>query len=307
MKKTITVNLGGRAFLITEEAYNSLNDYLDSLATSFKGHESAGEIIADIESRISELCEKRLAQSHGNTIELDLVNEMINRMGKPEAMMPDEEQASSESNESNNSGKEKNSTADNIKEFFDKMDLNKKYYLDTDDRMVGGVISGLAAYLKIDVTILRIIALIATIATGILGVVIYLIVWCIAPTANNTSEKLRMQGIEPTPENIAETITSEKPSAENNTPAKKEKSNNLRLALFAAIIFAAVYIYKQTVFSININNTTINGTILLSILLLIAFFIQKTGLPQLLKIILTLAIILFALFAIFAMMMTTIQ
>ncbi|MBQ8270133.1 MAG: PspC domain-containing protein [Bacteroidaceae bacterium] len=305
MKKTITVNLGGRAFLITEEAYNSLNDYLDSLATSFKGHDSAGEIIADIEARISELCEKRLAQSHGNTIELDLVNEMINRMGKPEAMMPDEENTADENNGSTDN-EEKGSIGDNIKNIFDKMDLNKKYYLDTDDRMLGGVISGLAAYFRTDVTLLRILALIAIIATGILGIVIYLIVWCIAPTASNTSEKLKMQGIEPTPENIAETITGESPATENNTPTKKDK-NNLRLALFAAIIFVAVYVYKQTIFSININDTTINGTVLLSILLLIAFFIQKTGLPQLLKTILTVAITLFALFAIFVIMMTTLR
>jgi phage shock protein PspC (stress-responsive transcriptional regulator) len=206
MKKTVTINLGGRAFLITEEAYNSLEDYLSSLATTFKEHESAEEIIADIEARISELCEKRLAQSHGEIIELALVNEMINRMGKPEAMLDEENDESNTQHtaqEEENTGIENNTTAGNI---FEKMQLNKKYCLDGEDRMVGGVISGLAAYLKIDVTILRIVALVAIIATGLLGIVAYFAVWCIAPTAGNTSEKLRMQGIEPTPENIAEKI-----------------------------------------------------------------------------------------------------
>ena len=33
MKKTINVNLGGRAFQITEEAYTKLNDYLNSIST----------------------------------------------------------------------------------------------------------------------------------------------------------------------------------------------------------------------------------------------------------------------------------
>ena len=106
MKKSISINLGGRAFLITEDAYNSLEDYLSSLATTFKGHDSADEIVADIEARISELCEKRLAQSHGDTIDIDLVNEMINRMGKPEAMI-DEDSEENTSEPSNNESNEK--------------------------------------------------------------------------------------------------------------------------------------------------------------------------------------------------------
>ena len=50
MKKTITVNLGGRAFQITEEAYAQLNDYLSSIADCIKSHEGGEEITADIES-----------------------------------------------------------------------------------------------------------------------------------------------------------------------------------------------------------------------------------------------------------------
>ncbi len=303
MKKSISINLGGRAFLITEDAYNSLEDYLSSLATTFKGHDSADEIVADIEARISELCEKRLAQSYGDTIDIDLVNEMINRMGKPEAMIDED----SEENTSEPSNKESNEKADTKKSgesIFENMQLNKKFYLDTENRIVGGVISGLAAYIKSDVTLLRIIVLVAIIATGYIGIISYIVVWCISPVAGNTSEKLRMQGIEPTPENIADKITNEKPSNEkkNDTPLEKEKGNITRIALLIAAIAIGIYVFSTTFFRIHIDGSTINGTIILSLILLIAFFVQKANIPGLLKTILLIAITFFALFSIFIMM-----
>ena len=304
MKKSISINLGGRAFLITEDAYNSLEDYLSSLATTFKGHDSADEIVADIEARISELCEKRLAQSHGDTIDIDLVNEMINRMGKPEAMI-DEDSEENTSEPSNNESNEKADTKKCGESIFENMQLNKKFYLDTENRIVGGVISGLAAYIKSDVTLLRIIALVAIIATGYIGIISYLVVWCISPVAGNTSEKLRMQGIEPTPENIADKITNEKPSNEkkNDTPLEKEKGNITRIALLVAAIAICIYVFSTTFFRIHIDGSTINGTIILSLILLIAFFVQKANIPSLLKTILLIAITFFALTSIFVMIM----
>ena len=86
MKKTITVNLGGRAFQITEDAYAQLSDYLSSIADCLKNHEGGEEITADIESRISELCEERLQHNSIRIIDCGLVNDMIKRIGNPENM-----------------------------------------------------------------------------------------------------------------------------------------------------------------------------------------------------------------------------
>ena len=91
MEKTINVNLGGRPFQITEEAYNRLDDYLNSISVCLKNNECNEEIVSDIEARIGELCEERLQQSGTGFIAIDLVNEMINRMGKPESMIEEEE------------------------------------------------------------------------------------------------------------------------------------------------------------------------------------------------------------------------
>ena len=90
MEKTININLGGRPFQITEEAYNRLDDYFKSISACLKNNECGEEIVSDIEARIGELCAERLQQSQIGFIEIDLVNDMINRMGKPEAMMNDD-------------------------------------------------------------------------------------------------------------------------------------------------------------------------------------------------------------------------
>lgn len=53
----------------------------------------------------------------------------------------------------------------------------------TDDRMLGGVCSGLAAYLGVDVTLVRIAVVVATVLGFGSVVVIYLLAWLLVPEA----------------------------------------------------------------------------------------------------------------------------
>lgn len=253
MKRTINVNLGGRPFQITEDAYTRLDDYLKSIAACLKHNEYGEEIVSDIEARIGELCDERLQQSRAGFVDVELVNEMINRIGNPEAMMEEEEQPqTAEANE-----KPKNSDDNKEKEymeFFKNIKLEKKFYLNKEERMIGGVVSGIAAYLNVDVTILRIIMVFLIAAIGFIALLAYLIVWAIAPTAETTTDKLRMQGIEPTPENIADKLTGEEPktnSGDSNTEvAKNERLKTILLAV--AIVVAALF-FRPTI-TITGNN-----------------------------------------------------
>ena len=254
MKRTINVNLGGRPFQITEDAYTRLDDYLKSIAACLKNNEYGEEIVSDIEARIGELCDERLKQSHAGFIDIELVNEMINRMGNPEAMVEedDEHPQTAEANEkpkNSDDNKEKE-----FKEFFKKIKLEKKFYLNKEERMIGGVVSGIAAYLNVDVTILRIIMVFLIAAIGFIALLAYLIVWAIAPTAETTTDKLRMQGIEPTPENIADKLTGEEPktnSGDSNTEvAKNERRKTILLAV--TIVVAALF-FRPTI-TITGNN-----------------------------------------------------
>ena len=87
MKKTININLAGFVFYIDEDAYETLQKYLNNIRTYLGNTEGREEIIDDIESRIAELFSEKQKQ----VITLIEVNEVIEVMGQPEDYMSEEE------------------------------------------------------------------------------------------------------------------------------------------------------------------------------------------------------------------------
>ena len=210
MKKTITVNLGGRAFQITEDAYAQLSDYLSSIADCLKNHEGGEEIVADIESRISELCEERLQHNAIRIIDCGLVNDMIKRIGNPENMFAMNDDAGETAGKNGTAG---DAGVDGCDANARKVGADNRFYRNVDDKMIAGVVSGLSVYLehkhpnaKLDKTALRIVAAVLLVALPPLTLIVYLLVWLVVPAADNTADRLRMEGVEPTPENIASKI-----------------------------------------------------------------------------------------------------
>ena len=261
MKKTITVNLGGRAFQITEDAYAQLNDYLSSIADCFKSHEGGEEITADIESRISELCDERLQQSVIKIIDHTLVNDMIKRMGNPENMFAVSEEEVEAVEHEAATDEACGETVGSEENCAGKLSPDRKFYRNVDDKIIAGVISGASAYIdykfpnvKLDTTVLRILAAVLCVAIPPIMIISYLIVWCIAPAADNTADKLRMEGIKPTPENIASKITDENYKDMKNGEKNKETGIN-KIIIIPILFVVAVIAYFKTspVFFLNIN------------------------------------------------------
>lgn len=62
--------------------------------------------------------------------------------------------------------------------------MNKKLYLSDTDKKIGGVCGGLADFFNIDVTIIRIIWLVALLCYGS-GLLLYIILWIAVPRQNN--------------------------------------------------------------------------------------------------------------------------
>nr|WP_304639024.1 hypothetical protein [uncultured Muribaculum sp.] len=84
MERTITINMGQRIFVINEDAYYMLKDYLTTLRQVFAGNNSSDEIISDIESSISDIFAEKYGTEPGTVITIDDVREVINRVGRPE-------------------------------------------------------------------------------------------------------------------------------------------------------------------------------------------------------------------------------
>lgn len=102
----------------------------------------------------------------------------------------------------------------------------KKLYRNPDDRTLGGVASGLAAYFKVEVIWMRLI-FIGLIFAGGAGLVIYLILWIITPAAKSITERIQMKGGAITLDNIETTIK------ENLNPIPQREESQGRKILLA--------------------------------------------------------------------------
>ena len=75
-------------------------------------------------------------------------------------------------------------------------------YRDVDGKRIAGICSGLSLYFDIDITLVRIIMLVALIF-GSAGFWIYVILWIAVPKAETPVQKCEMRGLQPTAENLS--------------------------------------------------------------------------------------------------------
>ena len=194
MKKTVTVNLNGRVFTMDEDAYQLLDAYLQNLRLYFKKEEGSDEIISDFEARIEELLSERLRLGY-EVISIKEVEDVIARVGQPDELFDE-----------NQEKEEPQAAYQKTNEVRGK----KKFFRNLDDKMFGGVFSGVAAYFGWDVLPIRIIAVILIFISQFIIVPFYLLVWIIFPSAKTAEDKLRMQGKPITVENIGKTVAADK-------------------------------------------------------------------------------------------------
>jgi len=60
--------------------------------------------------------------------------------------------------------------------------MERRLYRSRDEKMIGGVCGGLAAYFSVDPTLVRLIWVIVTLVGGA-GVLLYIVLWVIMPLA----------------------------------------------------------------------------------------------------------------------------
>lgn len=180
MKKVININFCGQVIAIEETAYELLKQYIASLKNYFSKEDGGDEIVNDIESRIAELFGNRLKLGI-NCITDEDVESIITSIGRPEDFDPeysDSEQGSGKLDSSKSL--ESEPKADNS---------SRKLYRNSNDKIIGGVCSGLAHYFKIDPAWMRIIFVL------LFSVLfwVYLILWIILkpmPLESNITKRL---------------------------------------------------------------------------------------------------------------------
>jgi len=141
MNKTVNINLAGIVFHIDEDAFEILNNYLNTLKNHFKNEEGGDEILKDIEGRIAELFTERMIKKEA--ISLTDINEITSIMGDPSQYDDEIEQEQSQKNQE--------------KEEDLRKGKRRKVFRDEEGRMIGGICSGLAHYFDINIFWFRII------------------------------------------------------------------------------------------------------------------------------------------------------
>lgn len=170
MNKVININFQGRVVPIEETAYAMLKQYTESLQSFFANEEGKDEIINDIESRIAELFNEELKK--GAVCITDAhVNAIIDSMGRPEEF--DAEEA-----------KVKEQLGSEQKQTYTESTAapRGRLYRSEDDKILGGVCGGLAAYFKIDPSIVRILFAIITFGSFGTWFILYIILWALLPS-----------------------------------------------------------------------------------------------------------------------------
>jgi phage shock protein PspC (stress-responsive transcriptional regulator) len=111
----------------------------------------------------------------------------------------------------------------------------KKIYRNPQGRVIGGVASGVAAYFGIDVALVRVLFVLATLLGGS-GLITYIVLWIILPEARSITDKVQMKGEPVTLENIESNIKSSEEAKAN----PKEESTIVKILLFPFRLIAII-------------------------------------------------------------------
>lgn len=248
MKKTLSIHLGRQLFTIEEDAYELLKDYLKKLELSFAEEEGSREIMEDIEMRCAELLQARLADNHSLVVSILDIRAIIASLGEPEMI--------SEETDTRQNSENKYKEQENVR--------GRRLFRDMENATLGGVCSGISAYVNVDPVVIRILFVISLFLG--FGFPLYIILWIVIPDAKTPSDRLQLHGkpvtIESLKEEISKTAASKKDDLKN---AAERLRNN-------------AYVSERLRFFIKVISKIIGlGMLGFSSLFLIGFTLTVTG------------------------------
>ncbi len=183
MKQTVTINLNGIVFHIDNDAFELLQDYLQTIENTINADEKT-DVMQDIEARIAELFTNSMRTQGINVVNVSMIEKVMEQLGAPEAFADDDEPKQQQQSNKN---------------------TPKRFYRDGRDELLGGVCAGIAAYFAIDPLWVRLLFAFAGVFYGG-GILLYLLLWIIVPKAQTAAQRLEMRGEEPSAQNIEKEV-----------------------------------------------------------------------------------------------------
>ena len=176
MNKTIIININSIVFHIEEDAYEILRSYMIDIKKHFSTNEDSAEILQDIENRIAEMFSERIHTGRKEVISTQDVEEIIAQMGKVSDF------------ESVENDIDSNPSSTYTDETF-KGTYEKKLMRNPDDKVLGGVCSGLGYYFGMEAKWVRILFVLCFLFAGT-GILLYVVLWAVMPLATKRADRM---------------------------------------------------------------------------------------------------------------------
>ena len=201
MNKTIIININSIVFHIEEDAYEVLRSYMIDIKRHFSNSADSSEILLDIENRIAEMFSERIQSGRKEVISLADVNEVITQMGRVSDFENIDEEEEMKSTSSSESTSEHTSHTSSTS-------FEKKLLRNPDDKIIGGVCSGVGYYFGMEAKWMRLIFILFFVFGGS-GVLLYVVLWIVMPIASSRADRMAMRGEEPNLQNFKKNFEEE--------------------------------------------------------------------------------------------------
>ncbi|XWW45138.1 PspC domain-containing protein [Fibrella sp. USSR17] len=142
----------------------------------------------------------------------------------------------------------------------------RKFYRNPENKVLGGVASGLAAYFGVEISVIRIALVLCVFVFGF-GILAYIVLWMVAPEARSLTEKMEMTGKPITLSNIESSVKSNL-----NIPESAPESGLTQLLLFPFRAIAAIFKAMGRLFGKTLGGLGSVIRILFGLLLLVVGF-----------------------------------
>ena len=179
MQKVVNISLNGIAYQLEEPGYNQLKTYLERAAARLQDSPDRAEVMADLEQAVGEKC-RALLGPHKTVVSTGEVERIIQEMGPVESP----EAAAGTSTDAAGAASTASVAAP-----------RKRLFQIREGAMWMGVCNGIAAYLNVDVTWVRIAFVLLTIFSSGVWFVVYLVLMFVVPVANTTEDRAAAFGM----------------------------------------------------------------------------------------------------------------
>lgn len=173
MERVVTINLNGNPYQLEEPAYDALRAYMERASSALTDNPDKAEIVRDLEQAIADKCAAYLSPTKTVVSAAELAR-ILEEMGPVEG-------AREENGPRAESGPRE--------------EPRKRLYRIRDGAWVAGICSGLAAYLNVDVTIVRLIAIVLGLVTSGWILLAYIIAMFLIPSAHTSEEWAAAHGV----------------------------------------------------------------------------------------------------------------